>query len=151
MIHYTTIEQSKHLLSLGLYPSSADMYYQYVLPKSNKLHHVPTIGEPVESLEWYNKGYILGGKNKPMSLEEFCVPCWSLEALLEAMPKEITDEYDSKGGLGMCAAYNSSWGWIVYYTNEDADSQAIHEEQGNTLLEATYNMVCWLLEEGYIE
>ena len=151
MTRYTSIEQAKHLLSLGLDPSSADMHYQYVLPKSDKIHHVPTIGEPVESLEWYNKGYTLGCKNKPLSLEEFCVPCWSLEALLDAMPKEITDEYDSKGSLGMCVCYNSSWEWVVYYSNADADCSSIHEEQGNTLLEAAYNMVYWLLEQGYIK
>lgn len=121
MICYTSIEQSKHLLDLGLSPASADMYYQ--------LHHTPITGIPAEG----------------------CTPCWSLECLLEVLPKDITDEYDTTGCLGMCVSYNSSWGWIVYYSNDDADCQALHEEQGKTLLEAIYNMVVWLLEKGYIK
>ena len=86
---YTSIEQSKKLLELGLKPETADAYYKYVLPKNtDKIHHVPEVGEPTNALEWYNKGYTLSGK-EPLTLEEFCIPCWSLEALLEALPTSI--------------------------------------------------------------
>ena len=135
MTHYTSIEQSKHLVELGLPAETADMHYSML----------------------FNRAIDGGGKNlsdfpntlKPIGIED--IPCWSLEALLDAMPKEITDEYDSKGSLGMCVCYNSSWEWVVYYSNADADCSSIHEEQGNTLLEAAYNMVYWLLEQGYIK
>lgn len=134
MIHYTSIEQSKHLIELGLNPSTADMKWR---------------NEKVDNLIHYTV---------PFPLEEFelCdlekdVPCWSLEALLDAMPKEITDEYDSKGWLGMCAINVPTWGWIIYYSNDDVDSLALHEEQADTLLEAVYNMVVWLVENGYIK
>lgn len=130
MIHYTSIEQSKHLIELGLNPNTADMYYFVA-----------------DSLEKQETNYAIRCGTPIVKTD---IPCWSLGALLEVMPKSITDEYDSKGWLGMCALYDPSWRWIVYYTNDDIDSPALHEEQGKTLLEATYNMVCWLLENDYI-
>lgn len=131
-MNYTTIEQAKHLLELGLDSNSADMLWE----QHNKEEPYVTI-KP-----WTTKGKSVGAH---------ILPCWSLEALLEVMPKSIIDEYTSKGWLGMCLLYYSSWRWIVYYSNEDIDSPAIHEERGDTLIEAAYNMVCWLIEQGYIK
>ena len=139
MIHYTSIEQSKHLLDLGLSPATADMYYHCLKETNAAMSSVPFVKDRTEV------------ENSAYNALYERIPCWSLEALLDAMPKEITDEYDSKGSLGMCVCYNSSWEWVVYYSNADADCSSIHEEQGNTLLEAAYNMVYWLLEQGYIK
>jgi hypothetical protein len=66
---------------------SADMYYQYVLPKSGKIKHNPEIGNPINALKWYNKGYTTSGK-EPITLDEYCVPCWSLTALLSVITKQ---------------------------------------------------------------
>ena len=132
MTNYTTIEQSKHLIELGLSAETADMLWE----QHNREDPYVTV-KP-----WTTKGKNIGAH---------VLPCWSLGALLDIMPKTITDEYDSKGCLGMCVFHNSSWGWVVYYSNADADCSSIHEEQGKTLLEAAYNMVCWLLEQGYIK
>ena len=145
MQHYTTIEQSKKLLELGLSPETADMYYKYVLPHSDKLHHVPNLGEPTDALSWYNKGYTLGGKNKPMTLEEFCIPCWSFGALLDIMPKEDVKPFEDSNpfvgygnGLYRCVYLNGDW-------------ESSHQTMGDTPIEAAYNMVVWLLENGYIK
>lgn len=59
---YTNLEQSKKLAEI-LPPESADMYYQYALPKSDKIMYKPILGEPINALEWYNKGYTHFGKN----------------------------------------------------------------------------------------
>ena len=80
---YTDLEQSKKLVKI-LPLESADMYYQYVLPKSSKIKHNPEIGNPVNALKWYNKGYTTSGK-EPITLDEYCVPCWSLAALLDIL------------------------------------------------------------------
>ena len=85
MKSYTDLEQSKVLLSIGLDSRTADMYYEYVLPKSTKLRHVPTIGEPTNALSWYNKGFTLNGRKEPWELKDFCIPCWSLAALLSVL------------------------------------------------------------------
>lgn len=83
----TDIPQSKVLAKI-LPHESADMYYQYVLPKSGKIMHNPKIGNPINALEWYNKGYTASGK-EPITLEEYCVTCWSLAALLSVLPEGI--------------------------------------------------------------
>ena len=88
---YTDLEQSKKLAEI-LPLKSADMYYQYVLPKSGKIKHNPEIGNPINALEWYNKGYRTSGK-EPITLDEYCVPCWSLAALLGVLPT-IDDEFE---------------------------------------------------------
>ncbi len=93
----TTIEQSKKLIELGLDVNTADMYYQYVLPKSGKIMHNPKIGNPINALEWYNKGYTTSGK-EPITLNEYCVPCWSLAALLGVLPEKYT-ELIKEGGM----------------------------------------------------
>ena len=84
---YSDLQQSKKLAEI-LPCESADMYYQYVLPKSDKIKHNPEIGNPINALEWYNKGYTLGGK-EPIKLDEYCVSCWSLASLLGVLPKRI--------------------------------------------------------------
>lgn len=85
MKSYTDIEQSKKLAKILLL-ESADMYYQYVLPKADKIKHNPEIGNPVNALKWYNKGYTTSGK-EPIALNEYCVPCWSLSALFGVLPE----------------------------------------------------------------
>ena len=82
---FTDLSQSKKLVDI-LPIESSDMYYQYVLPKSSKIKHNPEIGNPINALEWYNKGYTLGGK-EPIKLDEYCVPCWSLASLLGVLPR----------------------------------------------------------------
>ena len=94
MQSYTDIEQSKKLAEI-LPVESADMLYKQILPKSGRISHVPEIGNPLESLEWYNKGYTYAGK-KALSIEEYCIPCWSLAALLELIPKNYLIEANKK-------------------------------------------------------
>ena len=82
---YTTIEQSRKLAEI-LPLESSDMYYQYVLPKSDKIRHNPEVGNPTNTLKWYNEGYVFSGK-EPITVDEFCVPCWSLASLLGVLPE----------------------------------------------------------------
>lgn len=58
-MNYTSIEQSKRLIELGLYHSSADMYYGY---KKEKPEYLPY---------------------KDIEVVALCIPCWSIGKLLE--------------------------------------------------------------------
>lgn len=81
----TTINQSKRLLDAGLTPESADMYYQNILPwtdKEPKYSSILSDGSPVEALELYNSGYTAAGK-EPLSLLHFGFPAWSLSRLID--------------------------------------------------------------------
>ena len=72
MKHYTTIEQSKKLLELGLNPESADMYFSLWEEDPNFKEVDMMESAP---FEW-----------KEITVYDRALPCWSLGALLELMP-----------------------------------------------------------------
>ena len=79
-IHYTSIEQSKRLLELGLNPESADMLYTW--DTDNKTYYpLPIIDDKEHDF--------------PSGLS-----CWSVGALLEVMPK--WDDYSPYIGKNEC-------------------------------------------------
>jgi len=117
----TTIEQSKHLLELGLDPKTADCNWN------------TTFGDLSLCI----------GKNKL----PHAVPAWSLSALHEVMPSNIGDYdlYITKhkyvdGGHGYNVEYNRGFTISV-----------LHKETNRDLVTASYEMVCWLLEQGLIK
>ena len=112
---FTSLEQSRKLVKI-LPLESADMCYQYVLPKSDKIKHNPEIGNPVNALKWYNKGYTASGKG-PITLDEYCVPCWSLATLLNVLPV-IIGSVLSKNALRL-RIDKSETDFNVWYDNID--------------------------------
>lgn len=134
MIYYTSIEQSEKLLELGLSLKSADMFYNEepdeIYPKDIVDTKCPSV------IREEHKHY----------LEEYGIPCWSLGALSNVIYKFVIHEYGLKGWVGMYVCSISEF--TTYYAN---DADVVHEEKGKTLLEAVYNMVCYLLENGLIK
>lgn len=122
----TTIEQSKRLLELGLSKETADMSY---------------------SEEYF-------GKDKDGN-DEWCwrlnackfvdvegiIPAWSLSELLEVMPKEHEPEIQKSPVTGQYFVYGFFDGEKPTYMTKDYDSP----------IDAAYEMVCWLLEQGLIK
>ena len=130
---FTDLEQSRKLANI-LPLESADMYYQYVLPKSDKIKHNPEIGNPINALEWYNKGYVFSGK-EPITMDEFCVPCWSLTALLGVLPKTIDHEtlfIETSPAL-----------WHIGYRN-------VYTARTDNPVDACYKLITKLYEEKLI-
>ena len=72
----TTIEQSKHLLELGLDPVSADMEYCYIDESNSGLQVKSDINVEVD-------------KKLDVMFGVTHIPAWSLSALLEVMPSFI--------------------------------------------------------------
>lgn len=78
----TTIEQSRHLLELGLDPNTADC--MWLVTSRARLHVLD--GEPISNYDrWEN------------------YPAWSLSALLEVMPRP--DLYREIADLWVCATF----------------------------------------------
>lgn len=72
-MYFTSIEQSKKLIELGIDPNTADMCYQYVkFDKENEIQYFASLSLPK--------------KND--------IPCWSTGALLNLLPKTIIDKDD---------------------------------------------------------
>ena len=144
----TSIEQSRKLLELGLDPNTADMYYQKILPKSDKIEHNPKVGNPLDCLEWYNKGYTAFGK-EPLKLEEHCIPAWSLSAIIELIPEYITlDVYPYSHDEPMVYSLQINKNEIEYFNNI---TELSITKLGKSLLDASFNMMLWLIENYYIK
>lgn len=116
---YTTIEQSKKLIELGLDPSTADMYYIF-----------DTFIGDIGGVEF----------GKPEEPED--IPCWSLDALLEVIPKPI--KYQGS----LCYPELDLFSHKIYYMVGGASYLTIG---GIGNLDAAYNMIVWLLTNDYIK
>ena len=141
---YTDIEQSKKLAEI-LPRESADMYYQYVLPKSDKIKHNPEIGNPVNALEWYNKGYTTFGE-EPITLDEYCLPCWSLASFLEQLPYELCDDDGNSSYLQINKEDDM---YQLVYEDPYGDFESIETDRYEHFVDACCEMIL-KLEENHL-
>lgn len=121
----TTIEQSLRLIELGLKKTSSDLYYY-------KGHR--------DELE-----VIVKHEN----LDDEDIIAWSLDALVNEMPKEIKKD-NKQYGFHLETTHNL---YYVSYYRYDIDGIWYHHttELYDCTIDAAYEMVCWLLENGYIK
>lgn len=113
----TSLEQSKKLIELGIDINTADMYWW------------PT------SLRYYIEAMDDGDFNE----REGHVPAWSLSALLGLMPTD-----NKKDEYYVNIESHSDYHTINYRNCWDG---CIHSEYSEeSLLDAAFEMVCWLLE-----
>lgn len=120
----TDIEQSKKLIELGIGRKSSDMFY------------------------WCGEDLRIGGY-KAQS-EEFDISAWSLSALLELIPPYL-GEFDEGIDFGFGKAMNGKWysaHYLQYFQNGDVDS--VKTVTGDTAVDAAFEMVVWLKENGKI-
>ena len=136
----TTIEQSKHLVELGLNTETADMSY-YRDSYGNYMHKVETgkecdftltLDKYVPGDEWFDS-----------------VPAWSISAMFKQMPKgcDIRKHYgydinDLRYVAGIWE-YSEYEGFSEYtkYTTKFYDNP----------IDAAYDLLCWLIENDYIK
>jgi hypothetical protein len=119
---YTTIEQSKKLIELGIDVNTADMVYLLDITMPN-------------------------GQCRLLPKDDFAttdgdnLQAWSLSALFEMMPKIDNFYYPS--------IYKGSYGLIAcMYSIED--NKILKVFRGDTPIDAAFEMVCWLLENKKI-
>ena len=121
--HYTSIEMSKKLLELGLSPDTADMHYLKII-RENDVRYIPEL---------------------LLDDNEYDIPCWSLGALLELMPKIQEDEDDGGCYPNLCKGWDNDQWHCVYRSS-------IHITKWyDNPIDAAFEMVCWLLENEYIK
>lgn len=119
---YTDISQSKKLAEI-LPLESADMYY----PKDAFEYNYAK--EPVCHYSGIGLAH----------------PCWSLAALLDVMPKIPRVEFNL-----VLPGVDGEPPYIAF--DDCRENHQVHLNfEGSTPLEAAYNTVCWLLENGYIK
>lgn len=121
---YTTIEQSNKLLSLGLDPSTADMYWWY----SGKRYYVESMDD-----DDFNK--------------ESDIPAWSLTALSNLMLPYIMDNDGNNYRINI--SMDGLGRWVAYYKSDNLSIYICKESE--YLIDVMFEMVCWLIEQEYIK
>lgn len=120
----TTIEQSKKLIDLRINVNTADMYWW-------NCHGWKLSANPYT--EEVKNGY------KKHELE--CIPAWSLSALLELIPDELQDNHFltlEKEKDEYCCCF------------EDINGNSFNHFFGNNAIDATLEMIYWLIENNKI-
>ena len=134
-MNYTSINQSKRLSELGLSKEKADMYYIYQ-------------GTDAEGKQHYS----IDAHGWDDDITQDDIPCWSVGSLIKKLPNDIvyTDKYTdpihctlnlTKSGVGYCSSFNE-------YTDRSFNRCWMENPD---LIDALYNCVVWLLEEGHIK
>ena len=138
-MNYTSIEQSKKLLELGLSPKSADMCYL----NDGTAAKVDANSYNIAVQLW--KDYYVE-----------ITPCWSVGALLEVMPatiqtKESTEPYTLMLFKRAQTADEGDFYEVEYGYRQPVTVgwlNAWYETKGGTeLVTVLYDMVIWLLEK----
>ena len=122
-MNYTSIEQSKKLLSLGLSPKSADMFWM------------------LDSKDYYE--VVAVPYSESVTDNDDGIPCWSVGALWQLMPNIRTEH----GIMRPKSVKENSKQFPFRYYYETLH----YTDMCSTPIEAAYNMVVWLLENGYIK
>ena len=123
----TTVEQSKHLIELGLNPTIADMTYKKVA--DSLFEYELQVGLDVSI-----KDNLFSSRNW------YVVPAWSLSALLRLIPfPELWQEMLA----GMIV-------WRCKLTFME-DKTTYTSQPHNTEIEAVYDCVEWVLKNYYIK
>lgn len=126
----TSIEQSKKLIELGIDVNTADMYY----PNRTDIQ--------------YQDALPIGMKHSNSLLEQE-IPAWSLSALLKLNPFQIIENnnrfafYQVKGLNKQGETYR-----FGYKTNNN--SFLFETSWHNDVIDATFEMICWLKENNKI-
>jgi hypothetical protein len=121
-------------MELGLSPDTADMCYpHFIRHGANTYDEIPEIAEEIDY--------------------PYEMPCWSLGALLDVMPPYLF-EFERGIDLNIYCNLNGK-GWHVSYMPNNIESMQKDKfrqiTNGETPIDAAYNMVVWLLENGYIK
>ena len=141
------IEQMKHLEELGVDTSKASMHYWII-----------TNGEYSQEVG----GYVFSEEPSYVSLKlypyEFMsdaairqvedIPTFTLQDILVLLPKEMTPMPADKIKFRLCI-----FDGAIFYCFKDGIDDILVQFRidENGLIDAVYDMLCWLIENGYIE
>lgn len=116
-----SIEQMKHLASLGLDTTDASMYYSYEGILQTCKSYEPTQKKFAEGL-W--------------------IPAYTLQDILEKLPthKTFSENYASNFGRY----------WVRLYIHKGSKLQEHTELSNKSLLEAAYNTLVWCIHKKHL-
>ena len=133
----TDIKQSKKLIELGVDVTTADMHYMYRYWEIDE----DTVGSQSDASIGFDSDFYYGVDN---GKTYHYIPAWSLSALLDLMPHEITikDDYTP---YRLLVTHK-----LVHYPRLTTMWPSIYSVEANTTLDAAFEVICELLEDKII-
>lgn len=133
-----SIEQMQHLQELGLDTSDASMYWARVC-------HGSRINDNTKG-KWFlslQKTFQTCGFTRYETL-----PTYTLQDIIQKLPLSIKPISDA--GTFYLNLYYHDLSWVVDYLNNEGDG-SYFAISSDSIMSAAYNMLCWVIENGYLE
>lgn len=100
------------------------------------------------------------GKDKPFScissesidyvdFSHYCLPAYTLQDVLDALPEKIMNK--RKDYLIEIWKRDGEWTTGYLFFDIEEDVVHLHDETDKSLIDAVYSMLCWCIEQGYVE
>jgi len=135
MVGYTSIEQAKKLIEIGIDTNTADMHY---FPNIK----IPCVLSYSQMLEHFNKKQSELNDSSINADVPDLIPCWSTEALMKILPSEIVVNGE---GLKFLFRKHTNVYETGYQDMLDIMYNPTHNVK-NTLLECVYETILKLKE-----
>ena len=126
--HYTSIEQSKRLLELGLNPKTADMCYMYA------------------KFDGESEPQYFASLSKAKTND---ISCWSEGALLDLIPSKIYGPVPKDHPTELMICKSDGKVNVMYF--DWTGIQHGPDFNDDNYIDALYNCTVWLLENNYIK
>ena len=130
----TNINQSWKLLNLGLKPCTADMYLEKSKTPEYGEYHLHTICEGIDPEHWFS-----------VRMNRDITPAWSLDRLLELIPKSIKQRHRANADFDM---HSDGQYWFISY--EELGYDVKHQEMRHKSFDAVICMIEWLIHNNHL-
>lgn len=130
----TNINQSRKLLELGLKPGTADMYLEKSKTPEYGEYHLHTICEGIDPEHWFS-----------VRMNRDITPVWSLDRLLELIPKSIKQRHRPNADFDM---HSDGQYWFISY--EELGYDVKHQEMRHKSFDAVICMIEWLIHNNHL-
>ena len=77
------------------------------------------------------------------------IPSYTLQDVLDALPEKITNK--RKDYLIEIWKRDGEWTTGYLFFDIEEDVVHLHDETDKSLIDAVYSMLCWAIEQGYVE
>lgn len=131
----TNINQSWKLLNLGLKPCTADMYLEKSKTPEYGEYHLHTICEGIDPEHWFSA-----------RMNRDITPAWSLDRLLELIPKSIKQRHRPNADFDM---NSDGQYWFISY--EELGYDVKHQEMRHKSFDAVICMIEWLIHNNHLK
>lgn len=122
------------MLNWGLKPCTADMYLEKSKTPEYGEYHLHTICEGIDPEHWFS-----------VRMNRDITPAWSLDRLLELIPKSIKQRHRPNADFDM---HSDGQYWFISY--EELGYDVKHQEMRHKSFDAVICMIEWLIHNNHL-